>query len=166
MYYCCRMTFQQIWLNGVNRLPKGILLECWLSAVSGLRHLTMSVIGMLTVILLSKSLKLYMFSHYNCLHDCYWFWQCSCCWCLIKLFCAVTSEQNSSQHLFGACCRSKLNLPASIEAVCDLLEEVVKLRPSLVQVRLKSLYVKQSVRHTMCYASCKSCKNPSRHVQA
>ncbi len=61
----------------------------------------------------------------------------------------VTSEQNNSQHLFGACCRSKLNLPASIEAVCDLLEEVVKLRPSLVQVRLKSLYVKQS-----CYVLC------------
>ena len=61
--------FQQIWLHGV-KMPKGILLEC-LSAVSGLRHFTMSVIGVLTVILLSKSLKLYMFSHYNCLHHCY-----------------------------------------------------------------------------------------------
>ena len=27
-------------------------------------------------------------------------------------------------------------MPASIEAVCDLLEEVVKLDPSLIQVRV------------------------------
>ncbi|KAL0032804.1 hypothetical protein WJX77_000510 [Trebouxia sp. C0004] len=38
-------------------------------------------------------------------------------------------EWNADSHPF----KSKLNLPASIEAVCDLLEEVVKLRPSLVQ---------------------------------
>lgn len=39
------------------------------------------------------------------------------------------SHRNADSHPF----ESKLNLPASIEAVCDLLEEVVKLRPSLVQ---------------------------------
>lgn len=31
--------------------------------------------------------------------------------------------------------RSSLNMPASVEAMCDLLEEVVKLNPSLIQVR-------------------------------
>lgn len=39
------------------------------------------------------------------------------------------SHRSADSHPF----ESKLNLPASIEAVCDLLEEVVKLRPSLVQ---------------------------------
>lgn len=29
-----------------------------------------------------------------------------------------------------------LNIPASIQAMCDLLEEVVKLNPSLIQVRV------------------------------
>ena len=29
-----------------------------------------------------------------------------------------------------------LNMPASIQAMCDLLEEVVKLNPSLIQVRV------------------------------
>lgn len=42
--------------------------------------------------------------------------------------------------------RFSLNAPASIEAVCDLLEEVVKLRPSLIQVSI-TLYALATVLH-------------------
>ena len=48
-------------------------------------------------------------------------------------------------------CRSSLNTPASIEAVCDLLEEVVKLDPSLIQVRVWFYALPVVLHHCMWY---------------
>ncbi len=60
-------------------------------------------------------------------------------YCSPNFYVSRRNARRNEMHVYAqhcVTCRSCLNAPASIEAVCDLLEEVVKLDPSLIQVRV------------------------------
>ena len=122
------------------------LLESWLSANNALRPSIMSATAPLAVVILSsKALCLCNASaHYpvDMFPDC--LSEAGSPVCLLsnelsphtRQVCAIRRNAIIISRQHGAYCRPHLNSPASIEAACDVLEEVIELRPHLVQVRL------------------------------
>ena len=55
--------------------------------------------------------------------------------------------------MHGACCSIRLHSPASIERACDQLEELVKLRPRLIQVRSTDCMLSRTLCQSMCHST-------------